>query len=66
MNEKLLFKFNGGYGAVLCNNCHTIVFSGNEIPQYIWCAIKDNDEETLKRVGPVFCCEECKEEFYKK
>ena len=26
----MTFKFNGGYGAVLCDNCHTIVASGKK------------------------------------
>ena len=26
----MTFKFNGGYGAVLCDNCHVIVANGKK------------------------------------
>lgn len=34
--DKLIFKFNGGNGAVLCSNCFKIIFSGKEIPNEYW------------------------------
>ena len=32
INNKLIFKFNGGRGAILCNNCFAIVYEGSQIP----------------------------------
>ena len=30
----MTFKFNGGYGAVLCDNCRVIVASGKKLLNY--------------------------------
>ena len=32
----VIFKFNGGRGAVLCNCCRCIVMAGQEIPDHIF------------------------------
>lgn len=47
--DKLIFKFNGGQGVILCNNCGKIICSGKEIPRPL-------------PEGPQFCCNECKKE----
>jgi hypothetical protein len=62
--EMLIFKFNGGNGAVLCNNCHVIIHSGSQIPPEMWDAATHKKEHTYESIGPQFCCEKCKEEFY--
>lgn len=51
--DKLIYKFNGGKGAILCNNCGKIIYSGKEIPNYL-------------PEGPQFCCDSCKKEYNKK
>lgn len=51
--DKLIYKFNGGLGAILCNNCNKIILEGRNIPKYL-------------PNGPQFCCEECKKEYNKK
>lgn len=70
----MTFKFNGGYGAVLCDNCRVIVASGKKAfellfvdePKSIYSL---NDINTrLKIMAPTkyFCCEECRDEYTKK
>ena len=53
-DNHLIFKFNGGAGAVLCSNCRKIIYSGKNIP-----------EEILegKDTSPKFCSKECENEF---
>lgn len=51
--DKLIFKFNGGKGAILCNNCGKIICSGKEIPRPL-------------PEGPQFCCDNCKKEHSRK
>lgn len=51
-------KFNGGKGALLCENCGAVIATGYRIPGHY-------------RVNPtaneyVFCCEECKNKFIKR
>jgi hypothetical protein len=48
------FKFNSGYGAILCENCAVIIASGHMIPDNI---SKDKN---------YFCCEECRQEYLQK
>lgn len=62
--DKLIFKFNGGNGAVLCSNCFKIIFSGKEIPNEYWDAAIS--EKQQKKVGACFCSDKCKNEFYTK
>ena len=50
MKGKLIFKFNGGRGAILCNTCGKIIFSGKSIPKHL-------------PEGAQFCCEKCKTEY---
>lgn len=59
------FKFNGGNGAVLCSNCAKIIMSGRQIPEYIWDAVSKHNGE-IQKIPPMFCCDKCKEEYYKK
>jgi NAD-dependent SIR2 family protein deacetylase len=49
--DKLIIKFNGGIGAVLCSNCHVIVENG----------FGNNYNKDI----PIFCCNKCKEEWFK-
>lgn len=60
------FRFNGGYGAILCDKCGVILREGTEIPGYVWDAVKkgtvsklpgmccpDNCERSLKALGEI-------------
>lgn len=49
-NDRCIFKFNGGNGAILCSNCLKIVKTG--------CSQAENKI-------PIFCCKECEEEWFK-
>lgn len=57
----MIFKFNGGIGAVLCSNCHRILMAGREIPKYIWDAVNDDGADKL----PDMYCEDCKKKIKK-
>lgn len=58
--DRLIYKFNGGAGAVLCSNCYCIICEGSRIPdEYRDAVIADKQEE----FGPVFCCDDCREEW---
>ena len=58
--DRLIYKFNGGAGAVLCSNCYCIVCEGSRIPdEYRDAVIADKQEE----FGPVFCCDDCRKEW---
>jgi len=58
--EKIIYKFNGGLGAVLCNNCHAIIWTGNNMPDEL------KKSENFYDLGPFFCDDKCKQEFYEK
>lgn len=51
-------KFNGGYGALLCENCGVIIATSDRIP------------EQYKRTNPngdlIFCSEKCLHKHLKK
>ena len=73
MKDHLKFKFNNGWGAVLCSNCSKIMLQGSQIPQNIWDAVRPQwfDELepgrlSLKDIPPMFCCEECEKEYNEK
>ena len=57
-----IVKFNGGNGAVLCNNCGVIVYAGHTIPDDIHAAMIGN-EGMLEKLPPVFCSEKCERMF---
>ena len=59
--DRLVYKFNGGRGAVLCSNCYTIVYEGSRIPDEYKDAMVNGQENNFE---PVFCCDECKKEWY--
>ena len=46
------FKFNGGYGAILCERCGAILKEGNQIPEYVWEAVKNG---TIKDLPGMYC-----------
>ena len=48
------FKFNGGYGAILCDKCGVILKQGNQIPEYVWEAVRKGTVKDL----PGMCCED--------
>jgi len=48
------FKFNGGRGAILCERCGVILKEGNQIPEYVWEAVRNG---TIKDL-PGMCCED--------
>ena len=50
------FKFNGGYGAILCEKCGTILKEGNQIPEYVWEAVKNG---TVKDLPGMYCEDNC-------
>lgn len=52
---KAKFKFNGGYGALLCSHCSKIVKEGKDFTEEEWEACRGE-----KKIKPVFC-DECKE-----
>ena len=66
MKDHLKFKFNGGRGAVLCSNCAKIIMSGNEIPEYIWEYVDPYGTKSIEDLPPMFCCDECEEEYNKR
>ena len=53
--EKAIFKFNGGRGAILCNDCHVIIKTGISFTEQETEAILGKIE-----LGPQYCndCEE--------
>lgn len=56
-------KFNNGRGAVICDNCSTVIYSGfNNFPKDISDAIERKDYD----YGPIFCCEKCEKEYNEK
>ena len=50
------FKFNGGYGAILCERCGVILKEGNQIPEYVWEAVKNG---TVKDLLGMYCEDNC-------
>lgn len=58
--DRLIYKFNGGAGAVLCSNCYCIICEGSRIPDEYRDAVINGQQEEF---GPVFCCNECQREW---
>ena len=54
MDNKVVFKFNGGRGALLCSNCSIIVKTGKDFTQVEWAAMRG--EGNIKSIY----CDECK------
>lgn len=50
------FRFNGGRGAILCGRCGVILKEGNQIPEYVWEAVKNG---TVKDLPDMFCEDNC-------
>ena len=50
------FKFNGGFGAILCEKCGVILKEGNQIPEYVWEAVKNG---TVKDLPGMYCEDNC-------
>jgi hypothetical protein len=69
-HDRLIFKFNGGRGAILCSNCFCIVYEGSKIPdEYKDVMFNEHNmfnenEQQDKFEQPVFCCEDCKREWF--
>ena len=69
----MTFKFNGGYGAVLCDNCRVIIASGDKAFELLFANEHKNKHSVndinirLKIMAPTkyFCCEECRNEYAK-
>lgn len=51
-------RFNGGIGALLCDNCFCICATGKNIPTE---ARYQNDSNLY-----FFCCEKCQTEYFEK
>lgn len=70
----MTFKFNGGYGAVLCDNCHTKVASGKKSFELLFAdepenkySVNDiNKRLKIMALTKYFCCEKCRDEYTKK
>lgn len=60
-SNRLIYKFNGGNGAVLCSNCYKIMYEGSNIPEDMMNAVKNGQQ---KEFGPVFCCDYCEKEWH--
>lgn len=50
------FKFNDGYGAILCEKCGVILKEGRQIPEYVWDAVKNG---TVKDLPGMYCEDNC-------
>lgn len=50
------FRFNGGRGAILCSKCGVILKAGNDIPDYVWDAIKNG---TVNKLPDMYCEDNC-------
>ena len=50
------FKFNDGYGAILCEKCGVILKEGRQIPEYVWEAVKNG---TVKDLPGMYCEDNC-------
>lgn len=66
----MIYKFNGGRGAILCEECGVILAEGVEINDIIG---KSSDEEIMNDIltyninnVEYFCCDLCRGEYYKK
>jgi len=55
MKGKAKFRFNGGYGALLCSHCSTIIKEGKFFTEEEWQACKGEI-----KIAPQYCdvCEE--------
>lgn len=52
----MIFKFNGGRGAILCGRCGKILKAGSEIPEYVLEAVKNG---TVNELPDMFCEDNC-------
>ena len=50
------FKFNGGRGAILCERCGVILKQGDQIPEYVWEAVRKG---TVKDLPGMYCEDNC-------
>ena len=50
------FRFNGGRGAILCEKCGVILAEGNQIPEYVWEAVRKG---TVKDLPGMYCEDNC-------
>ena len=50
------FKFNGGYGAILCSRCGVILKQGNQIPDYVLDAVQKG---TISELPDMYCEDNC-------
>ena len=56
-------RFNGGLGALLCDNCGKIIAKGNAIKDKFGIDISDK----LGSTDTVcFCCEDCRKKYFEK
>mgnify|MGYP006907967850 FL=1 len=56
----MIYKFNDGYGAVLCSRCGKIVYSGTSIPEVIRKRIRNSEDVSSL---PDVYCPECSNEI---
>jgi len=52
--NKAVFKFNSGYGALLCSKCHVIIKTGQKMTEKEWKALRGEID-----LPPQYC-EKCK------
>lgn len=61
----MIYKFNGGAGAILCENCSVIVAEGQKINDLIAAGKLSKYSHVFDNTR-VFCCEKCRDEFFNK
>lgn len=68
------YKFNGGYGAILCSECNVILAEGKYAMDILYSGIPEEKyhmydiNDRLKVMSDVhcFCCQSCRDEYYRK
>lgn len=62
----MICKFNGGRGAILCNECGVVVAQGAEIDHLVMDNIIPNINSAVAQDNHVFCSKECRDKFFDK
>lgn len=59
----MIYKFNGGEGAVLCENCRKIIYTASTLPMGLRKLMyhAEKNGKPYSSLPPVYCCEDCKE-----
>lgn len=70
----MIYKFNGGYGAVLCSECYVVLATGKDamdilfkdIPEEKYNVYDINDRLKVMSDTHCFCSKTCRDKYYKK